>query len=247
MSAVPRRVLVAAGFEPSGRMGLLADLRALRDAGVEGLGIATALTAQGGRTFLCEPVASGTVAAQATALLESGPIDAVKLGVVPSLRVLEALVRVLPHDVPWVVDPVVRSSSGKRLSRLVPADYHALGVTQLILTPNFGEALWLLGCTHPESGVAEMVEAATALVATAPSGVVLKGGHLLSAKIVDVVANGAGVTLLTSARVRRTALGRRGTGCRFAAVLAAEFSKGEGLVSAARTAQQYVCRYLRQR
>ena len=107
------RVLLVGGLEASGRAGLLADAEAVRARGGVPLVVAAAVTAQGRRTFEWTAVAPALVAAQIRALRELGPIDAVKLGMVPGAGQLRAIRRALRGVVvPWVVDPVVRASSG---------------------------------------------------------------------------------------------------------------------------------------
>ena len=59
------RVLVAAGLDPSGGAGLLADLEALEAVGATGWAVATALTAQGPRgARAMEPVSPRMLADQ---------------------------------------------------------------------------------------------------------------------------------------------------------------------------------------
>src|SRR4051812_10580855 len=110
------RILVAAGLEPSGRVGLFADLSTVTALGGVGLGVATVLTAQGRRTFGSQAVPSRALAAQVRALGELGKVDAVKLGALSSPRQLELLWALLAkRGRPWVVDPVVLTSRGERL------------------------------------------------------------------------------------------------------------------------------------
>jgi len=85
------RVLLVGGLEPSGRAGLLADAEAVRARGGVPLVAAAAVTAQGRKTFSWTPVAPALVDAQIRGLLELGPIDAVKLGMIPDASQLRAL------------------------------------------------------------------------------------------------------------------------------------------------------------
>ena len=57
-------MLILAGLEPEGRAGLLADVAAVREQGAHPVAVATALTAQGERTFRVQPVPVATIAAQ---------------------------------------------------------------------------------------------------------------------------------------------------------------------------------------
>jgi hydroxymethylpyrimidine/phosphomethylpyrimidine kinase len=238
------RVLVVGGLEASGRVGLLADAEAVRAQGGVPLLVATSVTAQGRSTFSWQPVHPLLVAAQIRAALELGPVHAVKLGVlpgVPQLRAVQRALRGLP--VPWVVDPVVRASSGGRLSGLTAGAYLGLVGSRVWLTPNALEAAWLLR-TPPVRTVQEATEAGRALVDRGFGGVVVKGGHLAGASAIDVLARRGGTSSFRSPRLRRGAR-HRGTGCRLASALATELGRGTPPPLAVARARQLVLRFLR--
>jgi hydroxymethylpyrimidine/phosphomethylpyrimidine kinase len=251
-----RRVLVLAGLEPEGRAGLLADVEAVRAQGAHPVGVATALTAQGEREFRISPVPVPMVVAQVRAALELGKVHAVKVGMLPDARALAKLGLVRAHraraaghlpdaraimppsTVPWVIDPVVRTSRGQRLSTLKPRDYLALAAPNVVITPNALEAAWLLGV---RSVAPEL--AAEQLVSLGFGAAVVKGGHLRG-RAVDVVADREGVTRLDGPRLKAD---RRGTGCRFASAMAARMAQGAPAREAAAAAKEAVARYLRGR
>jgi len=235
-------VLCAAGLEPSGRAGLLADVETVRALGGEPLGVATALTAQGKGTFGLWPSNARSLQQQVAGLLELGRLHAVKFGMLPGPSALYALAHALPDRVPWVVDPVVATSRGQLLSRLRPADVFALAGSRSALTPNVMECAWLTG-ESPAASESQLAAQAAMLVARGFGLVVAKGGHL-PGRPVDVVCTPAGVELLPHPRLRRPA-SVRGTGCRFASALAVALARGESPVGAARQAQRYVVAHLR--
>jgi hydroxymethylpyrimidine/phosphomethylpyrimidine kinase len=244
MSVVKPRVLLAGGFEPSGRMGLLADAEAVRAAGGIPLLVATAVTAQGRRTFAWRAVTPALVAAQVRAGRELGPVRAVKLGMVPGMAQLRALRSALRGlRVPWVVDPVVSASSGGRLSRLSRGDYRRLAGGGVWLTPNADEAGWLLG-EAPVRTVEEARSAARELMGDGFAGVAVKGGHLEEEKAIDVMATAAELRVVRSGRLHRRPE-QRGTGCRFASTLATELAKGTAPFQAVRRAGAAVRAFLR--
>ena len=239
-------MLVVGGLEPSGRAGLLADAEAVRARGGVPVLAASSVTAQGRTTFSFEPVRPVLVGAQIRAARELGPVHAVKLGVVPGPGQLAAVRRALGRlDVPWVVDPVVRSSTGGRLSALSARAYRALAGAPVWVTPNAVEAGWLLG-QPPLRTAGEARDAARALVELGFGGVVVKGGHLAGASAVDVLATQKGTWLLRSARLPRGPH-HRGTGCRLASALATELGRGTTPLEALRRARAVVRAYLRTR
>lgn len=224
----PPLILSVAGFDPSGRAGLLADLRAIGDSGGSPLGVVTALTAQGAR-FVCAPVAHGLVRHQLDAALARGKVKAIKLGMVPNRKTLAQIVLALrERPVPIVVDPVVRTSRGEPLSSLTARDYLQLGrkLRCVVLTPNRAELAWL-------------GKSAFELLELGYSAVVVKG----SETGLDEIFSPDGSQLLSGSRLRRTS-NHRGTGCRFGSGLATHLGRGEDLLTAARKAKRLVREFL---
>ncbi len=94
------------------------------------------------------------------------------------------------------------------------------------------------------STVDDAVSAAEALGATGPEWVVVKGGHLDGVgEAVDIVWHRGEVELLRAPWVATT--NTHGTGCTFAAAIAAGLARGDDVPSALRAAKSYVHRALR--
>ena len=243
-SAVAPRILIVGGLDPSGRAGLLADCWAVQALGGRPLPVASALTTQGAervRVRACGPI---FLRHQIQSVRERGPFHAVKLGMVCDRRSLSALVRVLRFPrLPWVIDPVVRTSTGKRLSHLRAADFLWLAGPSRILTPNALEAQWLVGSRKPIGTWEQAAAAAQHLCAEGFGAVIVKGGHLLEGST-DVVCWSGGLVLLRARRLARTPE-HRGTGCRFASALATELARGSTVPEAAAVAKALVERFLR--
>ncbi len=238
----PVRVLALGGLEPSGQAGLLADVEAARALGALPFAVATALTAQGKRTFAVQGVSAQVLRRQLAALRELSPIDAVKLGMVPDVGALRAIARGLEGlSAPWVVDPVVRTSLGRRLSTLTRADYLGLAGPRVVLTPNLAEAAWLAGVSRRPDGPLGAAKLGAWLVGKGFRAVVVKGGHARG-EPADVVCTREGAVVLRDHRLPRE--GARGTGCRFATSLAVALARGEDVVEAAEVAKQMVRRHL---
>lgn len=242
MSGVAR-VLLLAGHEPTGRAGLLADVAAVRAMGGAPVAVPTAQTAQGLTTFLWQAAPARVLKAQVAAARELGPLHAVKLGMVPDAVRLSAICEALEGvEAWWVVDPVVRTSRGQRLSKLTVKHYLGLAGPRVLLTPNLDEAAWLLGLPAVRT-VEEAAEAGRALVARGFGSVLVKGGHREQGAV-DVLCTPGKTRLLTGKRLQRSPE-RRGTGCRLASALAAELGRGRSVEAAARRAKAHVLQYLR--
>jgi hydroxymethylpyrimidine/phosphomethylpyrimidine kinase len=237
------RVLAIAGFEPTGRVGLMADLEAVRMAGGVPCGVATALTAQGARTFAVHPIPAAVIRRQIEAVLEGAPIGAAKIGMISNRAALASALAALDGlRGCCVIDPVTRTSAGERLSWLRPKDYLERAAASIVLTPNAVEAAWLLGEPAPPQNPEEAARLGERLLRYGFAAVIVKGGHL-KGRAVDVLCTPAGVKRLDSPRLPRAAQAR-GSGCRFASTLATALARGYRLGDAADEAKALVRTYL---
>ena len=226
----PPAVLILAGLDPSGGAGLLADAEAVRAMGARPLCVATALTVQTTRAARrYQSVSPSLIEECARALLEEEDVRAIKIGMVGNAANASAIRKLLPENLPVVLDPVLRASSGAPLFE-GPLDALLQLARGAVLTPNIAEAELLLG------GPAD----AGLLLAKGPCAVLLKGGHG-AADPVDVLATPQGTTRFQASRIPGS---RRGTGCRLASALAASLAKGIPLLEAVPEAREYVRSYL---
>ncbi len=237
------RVLVAAGLDPSGGAGLLADVEALETVGACAWTVATALTAQGPRGAMAfEPVPARFVLAQLDALLSGSERPrAAKTGMLGSAENAEALARAFGRRplsrLPLVVDPVLAASSGLPiLGGGRPRE--ALGPLQRrddLLTPNWPELEALVG--RPLAGETQALAAARELPCRA---VLVKGGHRRGPPV-DLLVRGRRIDRFAGRRRPGTA---HGTGCRLASAIAGLLARGATLEDAIRHAKRFVERYI---
>src|SRR5687768_12928719 len=110
--------LTIAGFDPSGGAGVLADVRTFAALGVSAVAAVTSLTFQNHREFFGAVHQSGaTVRSQVESLTERYSIACAKTGMLPTAEIVLEVARLFRDEklLPPVVDPVMVSSSGKRL------------------------------------------------------------------------------------------------------------------------------------
>ncbi|MBC7107007.1 MAG: bifunctional hydroxymethylpyrimidine kinase/phosphomethylpyrimidine kinase, partial [Firmicutes bacterium] len=187
--------------------------------------VVTAVTAQNTTGVVAvHEVPPETVAAQFRAVMEDIGADAVKTGMLGSAAVVAVVAELLlEYRVPaLVVDPVLRAKDGHPL---LGEEGRRLLVRKLlplakVVTPNLEEAGALLG--REVRGVDGMREAAKRLLELGPSWVVVKGGHL-AGEPVDVAYDGRDWIELGGPRLPHRV---HGTGCTFAAALAAGLARG---------------------
>jgi hydroxymethylpyrimidine/phosphomethylpyrimidine kinase len=236
-----KRVLTIAGSDSGGGAGIQADLKTFAAHGVYGLSAITALTAQNTRGVTgVSTVPAEFVTLQIETVVSDIGCDAVKTGMLATVAIVEAVAAAVEAlELPnLVVDPVMVAKGGDRL--LDEDAVHALrsAVFRLarVVTPNAPEAEVLTGL--PVTSIDEMRAAAHRLLALGPAAVIVKGGHLPGPEAIDLLVHGRGETVLRAPRL--DVPNTHGTGCTFAAAMAARLARGESLDEAARGAKEYV-------
>lgn len=236
-----KRALTIAGSDSGGGAGIQADLKTFAAHGVYGTSAITALTAQNTRGVTAiHVVPAEFVTQQIEAVVGDIGCDAVKTGMLATAAIVEATAAAVEAlDLPsLVVDPVMIAKGGDRL--LDVDAVHAIKSTLLrlarVVTPNLPEAEVLSGVRI--TSLDDMRKAAHAILKMGPQSVILKGGHLAGPESIDLLVHAKGELVLSAPRldVRHT----HGTGCTFAAAVAARLARGDALDEAARVAKEYV-------
>ncbi|MBN2631540.1 MAG: bifunctional hydroxymethylpyrimidine kinase/phosphomethylpyrimidine kinase [Rhodobacteraceae bacterium] len=235
-------ILSIAGSDPSGGAGIQADIKAISANGGYAMAAITALTAQNTQGVTgVQMIDPGFVAAQIAALRADIRVDAVKIGMLGTAPIIDAVRTSLAGlTVPIVLDPVMVAKSGDRLLRAeAVAALRAMLPLASVITPNLPEAADLLAMPEAETPEA-MATQARALLALGAGAVLLKGGHLPGRDCPDLLAHDAGLTWLPGPRhdTRKT----HGTGCTLSSALATFLGHGLPLIEAARSAKAYVAR-----
>jgi hydroxymethylpyrimidine kinase/phosphomethylpyrimidine kinase len=204
----------------------------------------TAVTAQNTLGVqLVQTLPAGMVIAQIESVMSDLRPTSAKTGMLATPDIVKA-VAAKAHDgalPPLVVDPVLVASSGDPLfeGSAVQDAYLDLVAGATVVTPNLPEAALFVG--RQLDSIETMEEAARELQALGPALVIVKGGHLrLENQAVDVAFDGHTVTLLRAPWVDTRNV--HGTGCSFAAAIAANLALGHGPLQAAMAAKAYVHR-----
>ena len=252
--AAPPVVLSIAGSDPSGGAGIQADLKTFATLGVYGAAAVTCLTVQntlGVRSFT--PLAPLLVTEQIRAVLDDLPVSHVKIGMVGSAAIASAIAATL-HDFAGevVYDPVLKAGTGQSLlaGEARAALAHLLD-RATVLTPNLPELAALSGL--PCATATEITAAATALFQRHPrlAAMAVTGGHRDEAgsEIVDLLYQRLPDGSLATSEHRHPRLASRnlhGTGCTFAAALAACHALGGSYEKAFREASRLVAALIEQ-
>ena len=233
--------LTIAGSDSGGGAGIQADLKTFAAHGVYGTSAIAAVTAQ--NTIGVSGVhvlPDDFVTAQIESVVADLGCDAVKTGMLANSTIVEAVAAAVESfELPnLVVDPVMVAKSGDHL--LDDEAVHALRWTLVrlarVVTPNIPEAEVLARMSI--GSLADMREAANRIAALKPAAVVIKGGHLAGPEVVDLLFEKGEFTEFIGPRIE----GRNthGTGCTFAAAIAAHLAKGAALKDAVAAAKAYV-------
>ena len=223
--------LTIAGYDPTGKAGILADYETFDALVVHPTAVLTAITSQDNkRVNWIHPLPPRLITEQFKALPKPA---AIKIGMLATAAIIRQVAKLIPRKVPVVLDPVLRASSGRALlePKAIPVLIKTLLPLATVITPNRSEAEKLLG--HK---IRDLKQAASDLLELGPKTVIITGG----AKH-DVLSDSRGVTIIKGKRTRGTS---RGTGCRYSSAMAVYLAKGRTIRQAARQAQQYVRRYV---
>ena len=238
------RVLIVAGSDSGGGAGIQADIKTVTALGGYAATAITALTAQDTNTVHgVHAVPAAFVAEQMRVVLADIGANCIKTGMIHSEPIIEAVARTAAEHaagVPLVVDPVLVAKGGASL--LEASAMRALANTLVsratLVTPNIPEAERLTGLSI--ATVDDMARAAERIHRLGPEAVLVKGGHLRSERLTDLLSHPGGIQRFHAHRIetRHT----HGTGCTLASAIAVGIAQGMPLADAVARARRYLHR-----
>lgn len=240
---LPASVVLVGGLDPEVGAGVARDLLTTVALGARGEVVGTAWTEQGlPSTRAIEPrVPERVQVALAAALARVGPAgSAVKIGMVATAPIAQAVETALQfYPGPIVYDPVLRASRGDSLYNGERSTILALARRATLLTPNLGEAAWLLD--RQVRNESDARAAARDLRALGIAAVLVKGGHL-EGDATDVLLSPAGESIFSSPRIAGPS--PRGTGCALATAIAVGLARGEPIEHAVAAAKTWLTQHI---
>ncbi len=236
------RVLVIAGSDSGGGAGIQADIKTITALDAFAATAITALTAQNTLgVHGVMPVPPDFIRQQIDVVMSDIGADVIKIGMLGDAVTIEAVCDALAAyapGVPVVLDPVMVAKGGHALLAAEAVDVlrRRLLPMAAVITPNLPEAEALTG--QAIATEAEMRTAAAALLGLGAPAVLLKGGHLASETVTDLLVTRAGMQAFAAPRIptRHT----HGTGCTTASAVAAGLAQGMSLRDAVVRARAYV-------
>lgn len=228
-------VLSIAGHDPSGGAGIQADIEALGALGCQAATAITCLTIQdSGNVHELIPLPPDQLIRQVDTVLTDYPVRAIKIGLVGSAGIAQAIGKLLLRHpgIPVILDPILAAGGGTELAgeQLATAILEQLVPRSLLLTPNSQEARRLTGREQLDT-------CADALLSRGCGAVLITGTHEAAADVRN--------TLYRPDRPPQTEHWPRlpysyhGSGCTIASAIAAGLAKDLPLDQAVSKAQRY--------
>ncbi|MGN8231853.1 bifunctional hydroxymethylpyrimidine kinase/phosphomethylpyrimidine kinase [Priestia flexa] len=236
------KALTIAGSDSGGGAGIQADLKTFQERKVFGMSAITAVTAQ--NTLGVQgvyPLTEEAIATQIDSVVTDLRPDAIKTGMLFSSDIIRIVADKL-HKYELknvVVDPVMIAKGGQSLlqQEAIAALNDVLLPLSEVVTPNIPEAEIMTG--YEITTMEQRKEAAKSLHSLGVKNVVIKGGHDKSQEeMVDLVYDGQFFHEIVHKRVDTKHT--HGTGCTFAACIAAELAKGTTLLESVQLASDFV-------
>ncbi|MFO1053153.1 MAG: hydroxymethylpyrimidine/phosphomethylpyrimidine kinase [Planctomycetota bacterium] len=234
-----RRLLLVSGIDPTGGAGLGLDVRVAARRDVRIATVPSCLTEQDRNGFRrADAIDDAWIAAMLRAVVQEGPIDAMKVGLCADPGTVRVIARWLRDHVgplpAVVVDPVLSATAGgspRRAVEVAHAIVEELVPLGVLITPNAPELRRLA----PGGGVCD-------LLARGARAVLLKGGHDDGDVVVDRLVRSGEDLRFEHPRIRRGPV--HGTGCALATGFAARLAEGIDIEVAAREAIADVARWI---
>jgi len=241
------KALTIAGSDSGGGAGIQADLKTFAAFNVYGMSVITSVTAQNtmGVRAICD-ISPDIVGKQIEAVMEDIGANATKTGMLSNSSIIRVVGDKIKkyHLEKLVIDPVMVAKSG---SHLLEEEARATLIEELfplayIVTPNVFEAEIISGTSI--NSIKEAEKASILIYEKGPKNVLVKGGHLVTKKAIDILFDGSEFYYYESERIDTK--NTHGTGCTLSAAITAGLAKGWGVHQAIEVAKDYISRAIRE-
>ena len=236
-------LLIIAGFDPSQGSGILLDLRIAKALQIKSFPLISSLALQNNQSFFgLQSFSQKDILIQLDSL-DSNQIGAIKMGAAGSIKIWDILIsKIKKLDIPLVVDPVFKTSSGGKLINEI-ADQsirnfyiEKLAPLSTLFTPNYQEARFLL---DDQLNIFSVEELAKKLYQKMKCAILITGGHPIlshSETLTDtLIYMKNGKILFKHFSHPKFEKGEiRGTGCALSTAICTQILKGIDLENACR-------------
>ena len=245
-----KKILIIAGSDSGAGAGIQADIKTSAAHGVYASSVITSITAQntlGVQAIHDLPV--DIIKEQITSIIDDIGADVVKIGMLSNVEIISAISEIVVEklqNIPLVIDPVMVAKGGSKL--LFEDAIKTLKIRLLnqayIITPNIPEAEVLSGIGIKD--INDMQKAANKILSElSPEYLLIKGGHLDSEKLTDILFNSKGEIIIQIDSKRIKTKNTHGTGCTYSSAIASNLATGYDLKTAVSKAHDYVSRLIK--
>lgn len=243
-----KHVLTIAGSDCSGGAGIQTDLKTFAATNVYGMSVITVITAQNTVGVMSvENISKDMIESQIKAIFEDIRVDAVKIGMLSNVEVIDTVYRMLsvykPKNI--VLDPVMISTSG---FDLLTTNAKKILVEKLlpladIITPNLSEAralLYQIKKVNIEtiSTKEEMKCIGIEISKYTKGNVLIKGGHLKEDACDVLIKSNGEVFYFNNKRINTK--NTHGTGCTLSSAICSYLAKGYSMEEAVEKGKKFV-------
>jgi hydroxymethylpyrimidine/phosphomethylpyrimidine kinase len=229
-------VLAIGGLDPTAGAGILADVKAIEHAGAYAFAVASGLTSQDeNRCYDAWWYDAKDIIKQIQPLLTAYDIKVIKIGAVGSLNTLKNLVRFIRMALPKVLliwDPVLSSSSGNQFM-VDWKDWWSLAPSLHLITPNISECLALSSEDTLEKAIPKIASYVQMYV---------KAGHQIGTNGMEYFVTSDKVIEVKKQLTQGAS--KHGSGCVFAATVAAKLALGKSYLEACTEASDYMSQFI---
>jgi hydroxymethylpyrimidine/phosphomethylpyrimidine kinase len=235
-------VLVVGGSDSSGGAGIARDIETISSTGVRTCLTVTAVTVQTHEAVTAiHHLQPSLVADQMRAALQANKVAAIKIGMLATAEIIFAVAAVLHENpqIPAVLDPVLASSSGRRLLEASAVGMMKRDLMPLcrLVTPNLIELAVLAG-SGPAADENGALRQGQELLAAGLRAVLIKGGHASGPRSTDILLRSDQEPIRFD--TPRLAASMRGTGCMLASAIAAHLANARSIEDAVRQGKLFV-------
>ena len=235
------KVLIIAGSDSSGGAGIQADIKTITSLGSYAMTAITAVTAQnttGVKSIV--PIKPKEISNQINFSIEDIKPNAVKIGMLHSKQVIQAVIISLKKNKikKIVLDPVMVAKGGAKLINNSAISYIKKKLIKdiFLITPNIPETEILTKIKI--SSTQDMIKAGKILLGLGAKNVLIKGGHLKSKDMNDILLNKKIIKVFKSKKY--TSKNTHGTGCTLSSAIATYLSCGKDLIKCCELGIKYV-------
>ena len=235
------KVLIIAGSDSSGGAGIQADIKTVTSLGCYAMTAITAVTAQnttGVKSII--PINPMEISNQMEFTSKDIKPDAIKIGMLHSKQVISAVIKSLKiiNVKKIVLDPVMVAKAGTKLINDVAINDIKKKLIKkiLLITPNIPEAELLTDIKI--YSVNDMIKAGQILINLGAKNVLIKGGHLRSKQMNDILLNKRIIKIFRSKKY--ISKNTHGTGCTLSSAITANLSCGKDLIKSCELGIKYV-------